>query len=288
MPDQQNSREKDFSIYDAMETAQLEEILRLDAKSTEGNGSDTDALFYIMEVLADRKRKEGAAIKSPEEAFRSFQQNYLPCDCMEDEEQTKVNKKPWGNVSRFSRSILAAAAALALIVGGVITAKGFGVDVWEVFLQWTQETFHFADGSGNPDGNQPGNSSNLECEELIQALKAYDVTANVIPTWLPDGYVFTDISVTETPKQLILLALFSKNDEIMMISLKSYINSNPEQIEQSDALIETYTTQGVTYYIFLNNDTLQAAWVFENYECYISGSLSADEMKRIIDSIKKG
>lgn len=288
MPDKLNGRERDFSVYNTMETAQLEEILRLDAKSTEGKESDTDMLFYIMEVLADRKRKEGTVKTTPEEAFRSFQQNYLPCDSMEEAAPHKAPKKRRVGAGRLSRRLLAAAAALALVVGGVITAKGFGFDVWEVFIRWTQETFHFADGSDNPDGSQPGTSSNLEYEELMQALTAYGVTENVVPTWLPDGYVFGDITVTETPKQISFFAYYCKDEQMIKISIKSYVGISPEQIEQSGELIDTSTIQGVTYHIFANNDYIQAAWINESYECYISGPITVEEMKQIINSIRKG
>lgn len=285
MPDQQNGREKDFSIYDTMETAQLEELLRLDAKGMEGNKSDTDKLFYIMEVLAERKRKEDAVQKTPEEAFRSFQQNYLPCDYMEEALPQKAHKKSRCSAGRFHRSLVAAAAALALIVGGVITAKGFGVDVWEVFLQWTSETFHFTDGS---EGNQPGTSSNLESKELAEVLAAYGVTESLVPAWLPEGYVFVDVDITETPKQKIFFAIFDNGENLLKISIKSYIGSNPEQIEQSGELIDTSTIHGITYYIFANNDNRLAAWVNKGYECYISGRITVEEMKQIINSIRKG
>lgn len=288
MPDKQNGRVKDFSVYDTMETAQLEEILRLDAKSTEGKESDTDMLLYIMEVLADRKRKEGTARKTPEEAFRSFQENYLPCDCIEETGPHKTRKKPRGRTWRFPRSILAAAAALALIVGGVITAKGFGVDVWEVFLQWTSETFHFTDGSQGSEGNQPGTSSNLECEELAQVLAAYGVTESLVPAWLPEGYDFVNVDITETPKQKDFFAVFDNGENRLKISVKSYISGNPEQIEQSGNLINTYTVQGITYYIFEDVNQIKAMWINQNYECYISGLITVEEMKQIINSIKEG
>ena len=38
---------RDFSKYDAMDTQTLEEILRLDAESPEGSGSDTELLLYM-------------------------------------------------------------------------------------------------------------------------------------------------------------------------------------------------------------------------------------------------
>ena len=288
MPEKRNGREKDFSVYDTMETAQLEEILRRDAKSTEGKEPDTDMLLHIMEVLAERKKKEGAIRTTPEEALKIFQQYYLPCDFTEEAPLYKVQKRRRVNIRYFPRRLLVAITALALVVGGVITARAFGYDVWEVFVRWTQETFHFDNSTNDPDGSQPETSSNLECEELIQALTEYGVSENIVPTWLPDGYVFVDVDITETPKQKDFFAIFSKDNKLLKISIKSYIGSNPEQIEQSGVLIDTISIQGINYYIFADNDSIQTAWVNTSYECYISGPITVEEMKQIINSIRMG
>ena len=75
MPDSLNRRDEKFAKYDAMSTDELQQILRDDASNSEGAESDTETLFYVMEVLAKRRqaRNEG---KSPEEALESFKQNY--------------------------------------------------------------------------------------------------------------------------------------------------------------------------------------------------------------------
>lgn len=60
------------------------------------------------------------------------------------------------------------------------------------------------------------------------------------------------------------------------------------QIEQDETVVEVYEVKGIKYYIFTDIDSLQAAWVRDNYACYISGPLSLSEIKQIIDSIEKG
>ena len=49
---------RDFSIYEAMTTEELEEILRLDAEAPEGAQSDTELVLFILEVLAGRRNTE--------------------------------------------------------------------------------------------------------------------------------------------------------------------------------------------------------------------------------------
>ena len=43
---------------------------------------------------------------------------------------------------------------------------------------------------------------------------------------------------------------------------------------------------GVESYIFSNTETLQAAWSIGEFECGISGKITLEEMKKMIDSIK--
>ena len=41
----------------------------------------------------------------------------------------------------------------------------------------------------------------------------------------------------------------------------------------------------LNYYIFQNKDQLRSVWISNAYECNISGDLSVDEIKKMIDSI---
>lgn len=67
-----------------------------------------------------------------------------------------------------------------------------------------------------------------------------------------------------------------------------YLDSDPQQIEHSEGYVTTYESAGIDYFIFENYDLLKAVWINENYECYISGELTMDEIQSMIDSIGKG
>ena len=92
----------------------------------------------------------------------------------------------------------------------------------------------------------------------------------------------------ETPNQRFFIAQYEYGDGSIRIRIADYLDTNPTQIEQSDPLIEMYSSNGVDYYIFNNNDQLKAVWINKNFECYIIGPLTVSEIKEMIDSIGKG
>lgn len=287
MPDAIDRRDEKFAKYDAMSTDELQQILRDDASKSEGAESDTEALFYVMEVLAKRRqaRNEG---KSPEEALESFKQNYYTeNDISSVSERTTAAFKP-SSRGRWRRGLIAAAAMLVIVIGSSITANAMGFDLWEVIAKWTQETFHFSQIGQVEESNAPSPDFVHPCASLQEALENYDIASKLVPTWVPEGYVESNVKITQSPKQRLFMAKYENGANTIMIRIADYLDTNPMQIEKSESLLEVYTSSGIDYYIFANYDVLEAVWVNENFECYISGSLSISEIKGIIDSIGKG
>lgn len=287
MPDTRNRRDSEFAKYDAMSTEELQQLLREDASKPVGEESDTDVLFYVMEVLAKR-RKERNEGKSPEEALESFKLKYNTENGISfDSESVPVAPKR-RSIGRWMQGLIAAAAMLVFVIGGSITAHAMGFDLWEIIAKWTQETFHFGYAEQVAESNAPSPDFEYPCASLQDALDMRKITTALVPTWMPDGYLECDVQVTQTPKHRAFKADYEYGDNTIIIRIAEYLNSFPVQVEQSDSLTEIYVSAGVNYYIFDNNGYLQAVWITENYECYISGSLTLSDMKKIIDSIEKG
>ena len=287
MPDSLDRRDEKFAKYDAMSTDELQQILRDDASNSEGAESDTETLFYVMEVLAKRRqaRNEG---KSPEEALESFKQNYYTeNDISSVSECTTVAFKP-SNRGRWRRGLLAAAAMLVIVISCSFTANAMGFDLWEVIAKWTQETFHFGYVEQTDESNSPNADYGNPCASLQEALEKRTITTALVPKWVPDGYIEKDVRITESPIQQLFRANYECGDSIIVIRIADYLDNHPSQIEQSDSLLEIYTSNGIDYYIFSNHDLLEAVWINENYECFISGPLSVTEIKEMIDSIGRG
>ena len=287
MPDTRNHRDSEFAKYDAMSTEELQRLLREDASKPVGEESDTDVLFYVMEVLAKR-RKERNEGKSPAEALESFKKHYdTESEISSDSESVHVTPKR-RSIGRWMQGLAAAAAILVFVIGGSITAHAMGFDLWEIIAKWTQDTFHFGYYGDAAESDAPSPDVLYPCSSLQEALDKNNITTALVPTWLPEGYIEGEVEIIQTPKHRAYKACYENNDQSIAIRIADYLDSFPTQIEQSDTLIEIYRTSEVDYYIFDNEGFLQAVWIYDNFECLISGPISISDLKNMIDSIEKG
>ena len=269
----------DFSKYDSMSIGELEEILRADAQGPERDDSDVDEILYVMEVLAKKRRQNGIAGKTALEAYQEFQQHYLLT--IKEEESEPVPKRK-SNVIPFKR-IAAVAASLVLVFSLATSANAFGwKDIWNVVARWAEETFSFSMGV---EVCEPKADNDLAYESLSELLNAFEITDNIAPTWFPSGYILTDITISESPIQDVYLAYYCNGSNKIKISIKTFLEYEPEQLEKSDELIEVYTVDGVNYYFLSNNNQAKVTWIAGSFECYIAGDLSVEELKEMIDSI---
>ena len=283
MPENNNRDVQDFSKYDAMTSEELAQILRLDSEAPEGNGLDIDTLLYITGVLAEHNDNTG---KTAQEAWISFQQNYLNSEdeplASIEEIKTKKARNPW------VRRSIAAAAAVVLIVGIPVTAKAFNWDkIWTAMATWAKETFSFV-REDQPEVDNPDTKDSRQFDSLHQTMEQTGENPNILPTWMPNGYKLVRIDVDETPMQRNYVAIYSSGDKHLTISIRSYGETDPERIEINEDLVEIYNASDVEYYIFSNYDRIRAVWIQDSYECSISGEITIEEIKMMIDSIPKG
>ena len=276
MSNKHDRRPRDYSKYDSMSTEQLQEILRLDAHQNVGEGMDTAELFYVMEVLTVRRKSDPkTAGKSIQEAKEEFRKHYMP-----KEKSHAITFPMW------LRRAAAVAAVLAIfVVAATASVNAFGYDLWGKVATWSQEFFHFEDETQGTESAEPGKQDDLEYTSLQDALDKFKITESLIPAWFPDGYQLSDVSVLDSPREISISAIYKNNDKDLIVSIRRLVASKPEDIEKSDSVVLAYDANGTTYYIFNNHDRIKATWVVGEFECYIVGNVTVEEMKEMIDSI---
>ena len=277
-----NSRES-YSRYDEMTTDQLREILRKHAHGELEIEPDTEELFYIMEVLANRESENPEKqIKSTEEAYATFVKHYAPEMA---EEKPILFPKRGAVATRWMKRVAVVAIVFVALMTAAVSAKAFAPNFWEKVAVWTKELFHFEDVTDSTEGQEPETENNVELDSLREALGQRNMPEGMIPNWIPQGYVCDNIDTKESPKALRISAVYENGEEQLVIQIRQEFGSPPVQIEKNEDLIEIYTVDGVDYYIFSNNKTLQTAWIVGEYECIIIGKLTLEDMKKVIDSI---
>lgn len=277
-----NSRES-YTRYDEMTTDQLREILRKHAHGELEKEPDTEELFYIMEVLANRESENPEKqIKSTEEAYATFVKHYAPE--MAEDKPIPFSKRS-AVATRWMKRVAVVAIVCVALTAAAVSAKAFVPDFWEKVAIWTKEVFRFESIVNGTEGKEPDIVNNAELDSLRDAVTQHGVTEKVTPTWIPEGYVCADVNANRTPKSLRVTAIYEQNGDQLIIRIRQDMGSAPVQIEKNEDLIEIYNTGGVDYYIFSNMDSVHIAWVNGEYDCLIIGKITVDEAKKVIDSI---
>lgn len=270
---------RDFSQYEDMETEELEEILRLDAEVPEGVESDTELILYILEVLAGRNAKNITG-NTAQEAWESFKQNYMPEESRKSVE-TKKN-------AFWMRKLVAAAAVVALLICIPISTNALTLEeVWDIFARWAKETFSFVSGE-NAEVSEPSPDDQDMYSSLQEMLQEEKRDPSIVPTWIPDGFTLEKIEKDSSPILEIYTVLYLDGSRELRIQVKTHLSEDIQNNEIENDPIEIYSHEEIDYYIFENLDQLFVTWMAEPYECFISGDVSIDEAKMMIDSIRKG
>ena len=234
MPNNQNRSNQDFSRFDSMTNEELEEILRLDAQKEEGEESDLEMLLYVMEVLAVRRKNSETPGKTAGEAFETFKAHYMPDDSTDDTAQVSskvqvINMKPTKRLRPWLSRLVATAAILALVLVSSVTVHAMGIDIWDIVVKWTQETFQLR----SVDATEPIEAlpnDNRSYSSLEDALYESGITLTLVPTSFPDGYELVDIKIDESPMQLSILAFYQCGGKNIKIQIKRFFDDDPEQI----------------------------------------------------------
>lgn len=284
MSENRDRRTDRFSKYDSMPTEALEEILRLDAEAPDEQESDTELLLYITGVLANRRRNTDITGNKAQEAWESFQKNYLDEECLEDMQEPKKNR----TATLWLRRLIAAAAVIVLVVCLPLSANAFGwEDIWNIFARWAKETFSFV-SEESAEVSEPSPTHKEEFASLQELLADCKRDASIVPTWIPEGFVLEKIERDITPVQEVYRALYVNEEDEIEIRIQTYSQGDPGKVEINEELIEIYVHSNTEYFLFTNNEHMHAIWTKDSNECYIAGDLTIEEMKLMIDSIGKG
>jgi len=170
------------------------------------------------------------------------------------------------------------AAVIIITILALLYGTPVGASVRLTIATWTSETFSF--GQRRFD-----TQINPELGSLHTALVDNGVTEKLAPTWLPDGFVLFDFIVSKSPNQTVINAMLRADTKEITIHIVILRGISTYSYEKDENAIEVYPHNGIDHYIMTNISKTNAVWATKNYECIISGDITVDEVKQMIDSI---
>lgn len=289
---------KESAYFQQFTTQQLETMLRLELDQPQQE--DEAILLQILEVLKEREKDKGT-LPDVQKAWERFQSQYnipemegLELYDLEEapaqEKEAKREKKVvpirfggwWRKIPKTAR---VAVATLFVTFSTITVAQAAGIDFYGIMGTWTNNIFQFRASENVPTPEQQKVSREIQSE-----LKAIGVYQDLAPTWWPDGFEMYEHKQENVEGEFDSVVCSYENketNESFGYSLDVYYNpfwlTTP--FEKDDTPIEVYESNGRSFYIMSNIDTLTATWSDGTIVVTIGGQLTRDEIKGIIDSI---
>lgn len=284
-----------YAYLDQLSTQELEELLRADLSSAE-DGQD-DAVFHIVEVMLKREMDEPAgAVPDTDAAWKEFKQYYdipegsglslYPCGDADAIPSSAAGADPRPRARRrriLWRSSLIVAAAMAALLCGMVAAQASGVDVFGTLGRWTNDTFRFI---SRYTAGEPDDGMSPEYRDIVRSTLAGWGAEDLFPTWSPEGFEASEPRIISNSRSDALNVGFRQDDKFYSVELTHFHGSTSlGAFEKDSGAVEEYISNGRLFYIFSNIDMLSGTWLGEEFMVVVSGDLTTDEMKSILDSI---
>ncbi len=256
------------------EVAEIEQLLDIlrQRDPLPGDAESEDLWGRFLEVHGDefaklgirnteevvKKEAEAASVKLPDAAV------ITPVEAPAPVQERGFRKQ--------LHTAMIAAAVVAVMVIVTVSASAAGINIWGWVPVWNEGSFRYVLEDSVP-------------RDIPIALKQNGVDELLFPTWLPDGFILYEQQVHFEEPLLIHAAYFNK-DRVVLI----YIHSVPDRdkflaVETDDESFTSYYTRDIEHKIYTNMGQIVCTWISGNYHVKVSGDITEEEMKKIIDSV---
>ena len=281
----ENKKQQLRSMLAGKSTAELEELLALEAADLDAAEPNADFIATVLEVMAERESAQDKELT--EQAWKDFQEYY---NLRKQEETDKVEEAPRDHrrktehrqrspkIARVIR-IGVVAAVLTVLLGSTV----FGWNFFRAVADWTAETFYFLTGQEQKVRSE----EDVYRKQRLLVEKRTDIPA--VPNWFPKG-----AAANGSPKDNIRTARVAVYASYLAgtreFTVRIIIHDTPPEAydvtyQKNTTIEEEYLAGGITHYIMGNTETLSAMWLNGCVEGYIQGELTLEELREMIDSI---
>jgi len=189
-----------------------------------------------------------------------------------------------------------AAILAALLVLASVAAAAAGYGLLELLIHWTAEQFTLAPGQidyADPDDlhipEEPGEYASIQ-----EALSAYGFDRPVVPRCLPDGFVLEELIVDDQTfggSSIVFFATYSRGEDCLIQEVTVYLERENREhdsfghLQKDEGVPIPYEAGGITHFLSTNAGWPVALWANGPAECAVSGDITMEELKAMLDSI---
>lgn len=236
---------------------------------------DAEVVLPILEELEFRDKDNPIEVtENISAAWERFKEQTAP-----------VRKRP-GNHRWIS--VVAAAAAVVLLVTAVMPTVAGTPSIFDVLFRWSESLFEFFDPEQTESAPQVDEgfvTENPGLQQVYDIVTEFGVTYPIVPMWLPEGYMLTELKESTTPDGTKVRVFFQKEDSVVTLSYKISSDIISWQYEKENTAVDVYEYADVSHFIMENDDKLSVTWIVDGAECSMVADSTRETLYRVIKSI---
>lgn len=254
-----------------LETEELQVMLQAEL---ERDTSDPDSVRLILSVLEERETEKSAQLTEEKEAaWQEYQKKVSGLK--------RIPAKRW--------NVLVRAASVILMIGVLFTAipgQANAETFWEMLQRWSANLLEIVSPKEHISSTEYiFQTDNEGLQQVYDAVVELGITEPIVPMWLPEESVLTELVNKKSPTFKRIYARFTYNNSEITYKVDLLSSESAHQYYKDDTHHEVYEQNGVTYNIARNIGRWVAVWTKENIECSITIDCQEDTLRRILESI---
>lgn len=242
---------------------------------------DLELIDAYLEILDEKAPLSFEA--DPQEALSAFHERHGLLETETSAPRRRRRRSP-----RFP--IKAVASFAAVLICGSMLAQACGINIWGMVARVTSETFRMerAEVPYAEVGVYPiAQGESAEYDSLSEAVNAFGITAPIAPTWIPERFGTPKVYATCESSGVCIYADYETEDIFLSIRFKESSRANQQIVEKDATSNFSYFRDEINHHIVIDQSFTKIIWYNSIFECRISGSITEEEARKIIDSIYK-
>lgn len=277
--------ENKYTYYTSLSTSELENILQTDFQTDSNEYLSAEDIQIILKVLVQRENdstcnttfdieKGWASIKTE---YSRIETNGTSLYYPPKEESLLQQFK---QKTFYRKNIAAVFICLLMVVS--FSQTTVAKNLLSSVASWSKETFWFEPTVPSIDAT----NTNIDID-LQNTFRFTCIPSNLLPKWMPENYKKISEDTIETSYLKMYDSIYKDTTNNLSMSITvTYLYKDVSLTYEKDASnVELYQKNGIAYYIMSNLNSNTAIWRNGSFECQIDGTLSREDLKKMIDSI---
>ena len=188
---------------------------------------------------------------------------------------------------RKTRKLLILAAVL-IVLFSAVSVTAFGNTFFRTFAQWTSQIFHMGTSQSATIGYNDlavGESRTYDTPE--EMLADFGIQGQLLPTWLPEGFVLYECKAERMIPGLRLKAKYSNGDRYIMLHYVQTCKKDELDVEKDSVTVSLKNWGGIRHYVISDINSEKVVWTNGDFECRVAGNISIKELQKVVASIYK-